>query len=105
MSKENAFLFLIMDKNTGMCLHQLEDEDSGEDQYSFDHVDFGARISSVFGLSDNEFNCEGQENLLAFDTEKQAQSFIDNDLKDELSKNQLSALKVVGLAITMSVIE
>lgn len=104
MSKENASLFMIMDKNTKMCLHLLE-EDSGEYQYSFDHVDLSARISSVFGLSDNEFNCEGQENLLTFHNEKQAQSFIDKDLKDELSENQLSSLKVIGLAITMSVIE
>lgn len=38
MSKENASLFMIMDKNTRMCLHLLE-EDSGDYQYSFDHVD------------------------------------------------------------------
>lgn len=105
MSKDKAAFFMIMDKNTGMCLHQLENEDSGECEYLFDHVDFEARISSVFGLSDNEFNCEGQENLQAFYTEAEAQSFIDNDLKDELSASQIATLKVVGLEILMTIVE
>lgn len=99
MKKENVEYFVIQSvRNENTFLYSDGDEDS-DGNFSFDSIDFSARISSLFGFSDDVFNDEFEPRLVIFESEEEAEYFLNSIMNDF----EIEESKVVKISFGMLV--
>lgn len=77
-------VFLIKQKSSSLFLYCIENENTGELENKFENIEIEGRLSSVLGLSDDEFDSEYDYKLQAFSTIESVEKFIENEVSSDI---------------------